>query len=576
MVRKLLPYFRKYKLPALLCPLLMLLEVIGDVLMPRLMANIVDIGIAQRDAVYVAQMGLLMVGVALFALACGAFSSRLGALASQGMGTELRDDLYGRIQSFSFANLDHFSVPSLITRLTSDITNLQNAAMMSMRMMVRAPFMLLLALIMALSINMRLATVFLVAIPLLMVFMVLIISRAHPRFMGLQKKIDGVNASVQENLTNIRVVKSFVRADFEKEKFANANNSLMQAAIRAIKLVILTMPMMQLIIYSCIVAILWFGGNMVMAGDMLTGQLMSFITYVTQIMMSLMMLAMIFLTFTRAKASGERVLEVLETQPDIVDPPQPVLAVPDGSVEFRNVHFRYATGSGLDALTDVTLRIHSGEIIGIIGATGSAKTTFVQLIARLYDVSQGQVLVGGHDVRAYSLAALRDSVAMVLQKNMLFSGTVRENLLWGDAQATDDQLRRACEAAQAWDFVQELPNGLDTDLSQGGLNLSGGQKQRLCIARALLKQPRIIILDDSTSAVDMATDARIREAFAMHLRGITTMIIAQRIHSIAHADRILVLDDGRISAMGTHEELLQSSEIYRDVYTSQQEGAIAG
>ncbi len=595
MIKRLMAYFKNYKLPAILCPVLMFFEVLGDVAMPALMAliiNRVDVTrsaeFSTADIYYVLKIGGLMVVVALAAMFCGAYSSRLAALASQGAGAELREDLFVKIQKFSFANIDYFSIPSLITRLTTDVNNLQQTGMMCLRMLVRAPFMFVFALLMSLSIHAELACVFLVAIPLLSVAIVIIMKKAHPRFMAFQDKIDNLNTSVQENLTNIRVVKSFVRGDHEKKKFKKSNDDLTATGIHAVKLVILNMPIMQLIVYCCIIAILFFGGRVVVdtglaelsgavyaSTKLHAGDLLSFISYVTQILMSLMMLSMLFLQFTRARASGQRVLEVLDTRVDIEDPENALTQVPDGSVTFENVSFRYQTGSGEDTLNQITMHIKAGETIGIIGSTGSAKTTLVQLIPRLYDVTQGSVKVGGHDVREYALEPLHDAVAMVLQKNTLFSGTVRDNMKWGNPDATDDEIREACMHAQAWEFVSKMPQGLDTDLSQGGANLSGGQKQRLCIARALLKHPKILILDDSTSAVDTATDAKIRQAFAEELSGITKLIIAQRISSIAHADRIIVLDDGKIAAMGTHDELMETSEIYRDVYTSQQKGVIS-
>ena len=595
MIKRLAAYFKNYKLPAILCPVLMLFEVMGDVAMPWLMAQIlnrVDVSRAAEfttaDIYYVLKIGGLMVLVSLIAMFCGAYSSRLAAIASQGAGAELREDLFVKIQKFSFSNIDYFSIPSLITRLTTDVNNLQQTGMMCLRMLVRSPFMFLFALIMSISIHAELACVFLIAIPLLTIAVVVIMKKAHPRFMAFQDKIDDLNTSVQENLTNIRVVKSFVRGDYEKKKFKKSNDDLTATGIRAVKLVILNMPIMQLIVYICIIAILFFGGRVVVDTGLaeLTGKvyeytglqagdLLSLISYVTQILSSLMMLSMLFLQFTRARASGQRVLEVLDTKIDITDPENALTEVPDGSIDFENVSFRYRMGSGEDTLSGINLHIRSGETIGIIGSTGSAKTTLVQLIPRLYDVTEGRIKVGGHDVKEYALEPLHDAVAMVLQKNTLFSGTVRDNMRWGDPDASDEEIREACEHAQAWDFVSKLPEGLDTDLSQGGANLSGGQKQRLCIARALLKHPKIIILDDSTSAVDTATDAKIRQAFSEELGGITTLIIAQRITSISNADRIIVLDDGKINAVGTHEELMETNEIYRDVYTSQQEGVIS-
>ena len=587
MIRKLLPFMRRFWLPALLCPTVVVLEVIIDVMMPRLMARIVDVGIANQDVDFIARTGLLMVGLAIIALGIGIASSWLGATASMGFGSEIRKALFEKVQAFSFSRLDKFGVPSLITRLTNDVNNLQNVTMMSLRMAFRAPFMLVLALIMAFSINSQLAMVFLAAIPILAIGLTLIMSKAYPRFRVMQKKLDALNTTVQENLISIRVVKAFVRAAYEKTRFREANNNMMKAALHAIQLVIINMPMMQLILYACIIAILWFGGGMVNSGSLLTGELISFISYVNQIMMSLMMLSMIFIMSTRAKASGDRIVEVLETDPGMTEPDPATLGdndvVADGSVEFRHVNFRYPDYSQANTgdtpeeytLSDISLSIRSGETIGIIGATGSAKTSLVSLIPRLYDTTEGQVLVGGRDVREYSLQTLRDSVAVVLQNNTLFTGTIRENLHWGKADASDEELMAACRIAQAAEFIEKMPDGLDTMLGQGGVNLSGGQKQRLCIARALLKKPQILILDDSTSAVDTATDSRLRRGFAENLKGVTVIIIAQRINSVQHADRIIVLDDGRINGIGTPEEMMEINEIYRDVYVSQQEGVMA-
>ena len=558
-------------------------------MMPVLMAQIInrvspDKAFTNEDIYYVLKMGGVMVIVALAAMFCGAFSSYLASKASMGAGAELREDLFTKIQTFSFSNIDYFSVPSLITRMTTDVNNLQQTGMMCLRMLVRSPFMFIFALIMALSIHTELACIFLVAIPILAIAIILIMKTVHPRFMSFHEKIDDLNTSVQENLTNIRVVKSFVREKHEKEKFKKANDRLTSTGINAIKIVIMNMPIMQLVMYVCILAIVLFGGRLVVdttlgrvaaEAGLEPGDLLSFITYVSQILTSLMMLSMLFLQFTRARASGQRVLEVLDTEVDIKDPENPIAEVPDGTIAFENVAFRYKSGNIEDTLSDINLHIESGETIGIIGSTGSAKTTLVQLIPRLYDVTKGSVKVGGHDVREYGLETLHDSVAMVLQKNTLFSGTVRDNMKWGNPDATDEEIINACKQAQAWDFISKKPEGLDGEVSQGGANFSGGQKQRLCIARALLKKPKIIILDDSTSAVDTATDAKIREAFDAELKGITTIIIAQRINSISHADRIVVMDDGKIVDVGTHEELMKTSKIYNEVYTSQQEGVIS-
>jgi ATP-binding cassette subfamily B protein len=576
MLKKLLPCIKPYRLAAILTPILVLLEVVADVLMPLLMSSIIDVGIKTSNLQYIYKTGGLMVLLALMALVCGASGARLGAVASQGFGFEVRQKLFGRIQDFSFANLDKFSVPSLITRLTSDVNNLQQAVMMGLRMLVRAPFMMTLALIMVLTINRQLAAIFLIAIPLLGLCLYIIMTNAHPRFRALQKKLDQFNTSVQENLISIRVIKSFVRADHEKARFKEANDSLMKSAIHAVSLVILNGPLMQLIMYGCIISILWFGGKMVIGGTLLTGQLISFITYVNQILISLMMLSMLFLMLTRAKASLERVIEVLDADIDIAEKKDAVNEVADGSVEFRNVFFRYPGNNGTYDLNSINLKIKPGETIGILGPTGSGKSTLVQLLPRLYDVTQGSILVGNRDVRDYKLGAVRNAVGMVLQKNTLFTGTIRENLLWGNENAAEKDLKEACEAAQAWNFIQQQPQGLDTLLGQGGVNLSGGQKQRLCIARALLKHPKILILDDSTSAVDMSTDAKIRQAFKTRLEGITTIIIAQRIASIEHADRVIVMNDGCIDGIGTNEEMLEQNAIYREIHSIQLEGSLAG
>jgi ATP-binding cassette, subfamily B, multidrug efflux pump len=574
MLKKLAPFMHKYRVLAWLCPFVVILEVLADILMPRMMAVIVDQGISNKDVGLIVRTGAMMVGLAILAVGFGTLGSRLAAVASMGFGSEVRKGVFERVQEFSFANLDKLGIPSLITRLTNDTNNLQMAVMQGLRMLFRAPFMMILALIMAFSINSRLALVFLVAIPLLTFVLAMIVKNVHPRFMKLQKKLDGLNSTVQENLISIRVVKAFVRSDYENERFRSANEDLMHTAIGAVSLVVLNMPMMQLILYGCIIAILWFGGNLVLTGGMKAGELISFIAYVTQIMMAAGMISMIFTMLTRAKASAERVIEILDLPLDIVDKPGSTLQVDDGSIEFRNVSFRYPGEAMQNVLTDVSLKIKSGEIIGIIGATGSAKTSLIQLIPRLYDSNEGDVLVSGHNVRDYGLKTLRDQVAVVLQNNTLFTGTIRDNLQWGNADADDGILLEACRIAQADSFVLAAPEGLDTMLGQGGVNLSGGQKQRLCIARALLKKPKILILDDSTSAVDTATDTRIRQGLAENLAGVTVLIIAQRVGSIQNADRIVVLDEGRINGVGSHDELMASNEIYRDVYQSQMEGVL--
>lgn len=572
MLKTLLPYMKKYKWSTIFAPLSIIAEVLLEITIPVLMSRIVDNGIPNKDLAYIVKIGMLMVIMAIAGMCAGALSSRLAAKASMGFASELRSGLFKSVQRFSFSNVDRFSSASLVTRLTTDVTNAQNAFQMCIRMLVRAPVMLVGATIMAFSINSSLVSVFLITIPILAATLFIITKMAHPRFIAMLKKYDGLNSTVQENLISIRVVKSFVRSAYEKDKFKNANDGLMNASLRAEKVVIFNMPIMQLSVYACIIAILWFGGNMIAAGNMETGELISFINYVTQILMSLMTICMVFTNIVISRASLSRIIEVLNEQPDIKDSAKEDIPVNDGSIEFKNVTFSYYSTAEEVNLKNINVKIHSGETIGIIGGTGSAKSTLVQLIPRLYDADEGEVLVGGRNVRDYKLKTLRSSVAMVLQKNVLFSGTIKENLRWGNAQATDQEIEAACKAACAHDFITSFPNGYETELGQGGVNVSGGQKQRLCIARALLCKPKILILDDSTSAVDTATDARIRDALRTALKGATKLIIAQRITSVCEADRIIVMDDGRISDIGTHEELLKRNEIYREVYTSQQKG----
>ena len=566
----------KYKLFAWLCPVFVFGEAVCELFEPFLMSQIIDVGIAKKDVRYITVKGILMIVLALVGLGCGMAGTRSASIASQGFGAQLREAQFRKIQNYSFSNIDGFSTASLVTRLTSDINTIQMTVMMMLRLMLRAPFMLVFALIMAISISPSLATVFYVAIPVLGVALAFIINKAFPKFTVMQQQIDGLNSSVQENLIAIRVVKSFVRQKHEKEKFAKSNGNLMDAALSAMKVAIWNMPVMMFCMFGCIIAIMWFGGSMIVHGTLGTGQLISFISYVTQILVSLMMISMVFLMLVRSKASAKRILEVIETQVDITDENvKGDLPVADGSVEFRDVTFKYNSEAEEEVLSDINIKIKSGSVIGIMGSTGSAKTTLVSLIPRLYDVMSGNVLVGGRDVRDYKIKTLRDSVAMVLQVNTLFSGTIKDNLKWGNENATDEQIYEACKIAQAHEFIGKLPDGYDTELGQGGVNISGGQKQRLCIARALLKNPKILILDDSTSAVDTDTDSKIRRALQEKLKDMTVIIIAQRISSVMDADSIVILDDGKINGIGSHEELLKTNEIYREVYSSQQEGDVA-
>ena len=543
--------------------------------MPWIMAKIIDVGIQNGDVRYVTRMGLLMIAMALVSLTAGVLAGRFAAVAGAGLSKGIRQKLFYKVQEFSFRNIDHFTTASLITRLTTDVNNTQMAFMMMIRTAVRAPMMLICATLMAVYINASLAKIFLVAVPFLGVALYFIGSRAYPRFQIMLTKYDQLNARVQENLSAIHLVKAFVREDHEKEVFRQAADQLRDTQLRAEKILLWNAPIMQLVMYSCMIAVAWFGGNLIIAGDMLTGELLSFISYISQILMSLMMISMIFIMLIMSRASARRICEVFDEPLDLTDSaasddPQ----LQDGSIEFRNVSFFYNEEAAAPVLHDINLSIASGQTVGILGGTGSSKTTLVQLIPRLYDASSGEVFVGGRNVQDYTLHTLHENVAVVLQKNILFSGTIRENLRWGNPNASEEELITACQAAQAHDFIMAFPQGYDTDLSQGGVNLSGGQKQRLCIARALLKHPKIIILDDSTSAVDTATDSRIRQAFRRDLADTTTIIIAQRVSSVQDADCIIVMENGTINAIGTHEELLKHNAIYQEVYDSQQKGAL--
>lgn len=572
MIKKLAPYMKKYKTPLILGVLCAALEATFELLIPLVMAQIVDVGISTGDTGYTIKMGLLMVVMAAISLSFGIGLSKFSAIAGQGFGAEIRQAEYEKIQTYSFKNIEKFSTASLITRLTTDITMIQNSLTMGIKLLVRAPMMLIVACILSVTISSKLAMIFLVSMPVLIIAIGLIIKNVKPRFEAMQKKIDNLNTTVQENLIGIRVVKSFVRRNKEKEKFKVSNGDLLQASEGAFGIVVLNMPVMQVVVFASVIGILWFGGNMVNAGTLTVGKLTSFMTYSFQILMSLMMLSMVLMMMSRAVASAQRIIEVLEEEPDIKDPVNPVTEVRDGEIEFRNVNFKYEDDGDENNLEGINIKIKSGETIGIIGSTGSGKSSLVQLIPRLYDATEGEVFVGGVNVKNYHIETLRNEVAMVLQKNTLFSGTIKENLMWGNENATDAEIEAAATSACVDEFIDRLPGRYDMHLEQGGVNVSGGQKQRLCIARAILKQPKVLILDDSTSAVDTATDAKIRKAFAEDLKDTTKIIIAQRVNSVATADKIIVMDDGKISAIGTHDELMESSEIYKDVYKSQQEG----
>lgn len=560
---------KKYWLNTFLSPLVMIGEVVMETVIPFFMSKIIDVGITNRDMTYVFKTGGIMVICAIISLCFGAGGARFGAVASLGFARNLRRRLFEKVQSFSFANVDHFSSASLVTRLTTDVTNAQNVYQMICRICFRAPFMLIAGTIMAFKINAELALVFLIAIPVLAVAVIGLSAVAYPRFSNMLKKYDKMNSIVQENLIAIRVVKAFVRGEYEDEKFEKAANDVKNAQVRAERIVITLMPIMQFVVYVCIICVLWFGGKMIVFGSMKAGELVSFLTYVTQILMSLMMIGMIFVSLVLSRASVGRICEVLDEDADIKNPKNPILNVKNGSFDFENVSFSYSKNKEKCVLSNINLHIKSGNVVGIIGGTGSSKTTLVSLIPRLYDATLGSVKVGGFDVRSYDLKVLRDNVAVVLQKNVLFSGTIKENLKWGNKNATDEEIIAACKVSDADTFIQNLPDGYETELGQGGVNLSGGQKQRICIARALLKKPKILILDDSTSAVDTATEKRIRDSLRSLHPEITKIIIAQRITSVKDSDVIIVLDDGKINGIGTHDELLSSNKIYREVYESQ-------
>lgn len=570
-------YIKPY-LPAFICgPLLMIVEVIGEVLLPKFMANIINIGAANQDVPYIITMGIVMVVTALLMMTGGIGGAYFAAKAAISFAADIRKDTFEKVQKFSFANLDQYNTGSLVTRLTNDVTQVQNLINMALRMMLRAPGMLIGALIMAFMMNRELAAVILVVIPILVILIGIVIKTAFPRFTIMQKKLDTLNSTIQEMLTNVRVIKSFVRGDYEEEKFSRANEDLKKSSLSAFKVVILNMPIMMLMMNLTTLGVVWFGGKQILVGRMPVGDLTAFTTYIVQILMSLMMLAMVLLQSSRAMASLHRITEVLDARIDLTDEnsAQKDKRVENGTVEFKDVSFRYYKENKEPVLSHINFKIDSGKILGIIGSTGSGKTTLVQMIPRLYDPDEGEVLVDGVNVKEYSLEHLREGVGMVLQKNVLFSGTIRENLMWGDENASEEEVEKAAAAAQAG-FVRDFTEGYETELGQGGVNVSGGQKQRLCIARALLKKPKILILDDSTSAVDTATEAKIRESFSGLLKETTKIIIAQRITSVMEADEILVLDEGEIVGKGTHEELLKTCGAYQEIYYSQMDKEASG
>ena len=577
MLKQLAKCIREYKLTSILAPITIMMEVVMETIIPFVMARLIDNGINKGDMSYVMWCCVILVLCCGLSMTFGSLSARFAAVASAGFAKNLRHDMFYKIQGYSFKSIDKFSTSSLVTRLTTDVSNLQNAYQMVIRIAFRSPAIFLFSLIMAFTVNYKLSLIFVVAIPILATGLWLIMGHAHPIFKRTFKKYEKLNNVVQENLRGVRVVKSYVREDFEKQKFENASGDIYNDFVKAERLIAFNAPLMQICMYGCMLLIAWFGARFIVWDGMTEGELMTMITYALQVLSSLMMLSMIFVMIIISRASAERVCEVLSEETDLKNPENPVMEVLDGSVEFKNVYFSYGRneGKGGNCLKGINVKINSGETVGIIGGTGSAKSTFISLIPRLYDATSGSVFVGGKDVRDYDIETLRNQVAVVLQKNELFSGTIKENLRWGNENATDEELVHACKLAQADEFVKTFPEAYDTIIDQGGTNVSGGQKQRLCIARALLKKPKILILDDSTSAVDTKTDMLIRKAFAEEIPGTTKLIIAQRISSVEHADKIIVLDDGNINGIGTHSELLESNDIYKEVYYSQQKGGIS-
>lgn len=572
MIKTLAKHIKEYKIPSLLAPFFIILEVIMEIFIPFVMSKIIDYGVEKGDISYVIKMGTLMLFMAVLSLTFGALSGKYAAKASTGFAKNLREAMFANIQNFSFANIDRFSTAGLITRLTTDVSSVQNAYQQIIRTFVRSPIMLISALCMVIYINKKLSLIYIVAAIVLFSVLLSIVTKAHKLFRNVFKQYDELNAGIQENISGIRVVKSFVREEYEINKFKNFSDTLMNKFLDAEKLIIMNMPIMQFIIYTCILLLSWFGANLIVSEELTTGELASMFNYTMNILMSLMMVSMMFVMVTMAKASGDRIAEVLNENSTISNCDNPAYEIKDGSINFENVSFSYLNNENKLVLKNINIQINSGETVGIIGGTGSGKSALVQLIPRLYDTMHGDVSVGGINVKQYDLTTLRDNVAMVLQKNVLFSGTIKENLRWGNERATDDEIIEACKLAHASEFIENMPEKYDTVIERGGTNVSGGQKQRLCIARALIKKPKILILDDSTSAVDTKTDSQIRKAFREYLPETTKIIISQRISSIEDADKIIVIDNGTVNGIGTHEELLNNNEIYKEVYITQMKG----